>query len=210
MTDLRGWIVVLCAVSLASCGGASPVRFPTRSTPSGYPTSRAEDLAGNFAVIPPNDIALALVGCRYRIRYGILHLPDPDQPVDALTGAHGFPAEGPFVREIRVSARDVYVSVSPSAPGRPNEPAAHRLVACVDIRPSHLTRTTSGTVIVLDVQPVDNSLPVPLATDAVTGELLSGKAAELLDENNTPCDRRLFARRDWDDNLRRLSGRRSR
>ena len=210
LTERRGWIAAVFAVSLVSCGGARDARFPTRSTPAGYPPTRAEHLPGNFAVIPASEIALALVGREYRVRYGVLQLPDPDQPVDAFTGAYGFQAEGPFERDIRVSPGDIYVSVLPVAPTKRDDPAVHRLVACVDIRPSHLTQTTPGTLIVLDVQPVGDQLAVPLAIDAVTGEPLSIKGSELLDENNSPCDRRLQARMNWDDNLRRLSRRRSR
>jgi hypothetical protein len=207
VTNFGGRIVALSAVLLASCGGGSPVRFPTRTPPAGYPPTRAEDLAGNFAIIPTNHIALALVGHEYRIRYGVVHLPGPDQAVDALTGAYGFQTEGPFERAIHVSPGDVYVSLFPDAPRSPQEPAVRRLVACVDIRPSRLPPPTTGTLIVLDVQPIGDDPHVPLAIDAVTGQTLPGKAAELLDENNTPCDRRLLARAQWDDNLRRLSGR---
>jgi hypothetical protein len=210
LTDFPGCIAALFAASLLSCGGATPVAFPTRATPAGYPPARAEELPGSFAVIPAKDITRALVGREYRVRYGILHLPGPDQPVDALTGAYGFEAEGPFEQEIRVAVGEVYVSVFPEAPRRPSEPAGHRLVACVDVRPSHLPLVATGTRIVLDVQPIGGHPPVPLAMDVVTGESLPVSASELFDENNSPCDRRLSARRAWDDNLRRLSRRRSR
>ncbi len=186
------------------------MRFPTRPAPAGYPAARAEELPGNFVAIPANEIALALVGREYRARYGMLQLPNADQPTDALTGAYGFQAEGPLEREIRVSPDDVFVSVFPAKVTMPRAPAVHRLVACVDIRPSHLTQTPPGTLVVLDVRPVGEHPRVPLAIDAVTAEQLSLDASELFDENNRPCDGRIQSRMTWDDNLRRLSRRPSR
>lgn len=103
----------------------------------------------------------------------------------------------------------MYVSVSSVATRGPGARAARRLVACVDIRPGHLTPTRPGTLTILDVQPIGEPPPVPLAIDAVTGAPLPEETAELLDEHDTPCDRRLSARTSWDDNLRRAARRRA-
>ncbi len=141
-----------------------------------------------------------------------MELPGPEQAVDARTGFWGFPAEGPFERDFTVSADDVDVSVFPSTDDvPPGQPPLHRLVACVDIRPSHVAGVAlgRGDVIVLDVQPIGDAPAVPLVLDAVTGERLPIDASRMLDEANEPCDGRLRRRRGWDDNLRRLHKSRS-
>lgn len=197
-------IAAFGALLLLSCRADSPVRFPTRTPPTGYPAVSAEDLPGRYAVISAQDIQAALVNRQYRVRYGVLHLPDSDRAVDALSGAHGFRAEGPFERELSISAGDVYVSVFP-APIQSHGAPVHRLVACVDVRPSHLEWSGAGTPVVLDVQPVGHAPSVPLVLDAVTGESLAERATDLFDGTGGPCDRRILARLNWEENLRRVS-----
>ena len=202
----RALVFTPVALLLAACAsgqGAAAVAFPHRVAPPGYPTPRREDLSQNFAVIPEADVARALAGRRYRVRWGALRMPGPDQPIDARTGEHGFPADGPFELEMDVAAGDVHLSVVP-ADTPLGGATGYRLVGCVDVQPSNLPGVTRRDVVVLDVQPIGDSPELPLAIDAVTGERLAVDASRLLDENNAPCDRRRRIRDGWDDNLQRL------
>jgi hypothetical protein len=136
------------------------------------------------------------------VRYGTLPARCWDCAVDALSFSSPEPSEGPFEQDVRVQAGEVTVRMV--AVGKEERERTHRWIACVDVRPSSTLPSSAGRrTIVLDVQPVDDSPPMPLAVDAVTGERLAIDVAKLLDENNEPCDSRLRARMFWDDNLRR-------
>ncbi|MBX3232446.1 MAG: hypothetical protein KIT84_15845 [Labilithrix sp.] len=194
--------LLVCA-AMSACG-AKPVAFPRRAAPAGYPAARAEELPGSFPQIARGDIARALEGRRYRVRFGVLPARCWDCPIDAISAAAPERAEGPFEDETRVKAADVTVRLV-MPPQR--ERAEHRLVACVDVAPTLTLAPAPGgperRVLVLDVQPLDDAPALPLVLDAVTGEPLAHEVETLFDENNTPCDRRKIARTYWDDNLLR-------
>lgn len=206
--DVMRALLVATALACLSCRGSSVIDFPRRPAPAGYPAARAEDLPGTFPRIPEEDFARALAGRVYRVRYGILPARCFDCPVDARSSSFPQPAEGPFEQEVRIAASDVIVRIA--APGREERAQAHRLIACVDVRLSASLSSADDSTIVLDVQPIDDSPPLPFAVDAVTGERLPIDATTLVDENNGSCDLRLRARMFWDDNLLRLHTRKGR
>lgn len=207
MLGKPGFRRLLGAIALSTFGCGTPAVPGNVRQIAGYPAARAEDLA-RFPPLGTEALAAPVVGQHYRIRYGILHVPDADSPVDARTGAEGFPADGPFEEEVRVAPEDVVVRVIRYAGATPTGEPVHRLLACVDLRPARL-RNLGGALIVLNVAAAGAAVSVPYARDAVTGEPAPVPAEELLDEEQgTPCDRRPLARREWEDNRARRENRR--
>ena len=150
-----------------------------------------------FARPSEGDVAHALAGRRYRVRYG-LHPEICDEcPVDAYSSSFALPAEGPFEEEVVLTVSDVHLRLVTSADD------ATRRIACVDVAPLPLRSAPGKRFVLLDVQPLDHNPPMPLVIDAVTGERLAYDPERLLDEYNRPCDSRFLVRRLWDDNLRR-------
>lgn len=191
-------LIMIVTLGAVSCRPGA-AELPRRVAPPGYPPLRAEQGdAAAFAQIPSEELARALAGRRYRVRYGTLPARCLDCPVDARSGSYPEPSEGPFEQEIQVAASDVVVRIA-SDDGRSER---RRTIACIDLRPS-ISVAAGRREIVLDVQPEGDNPPMPLAVDAVTGERLPVDASTLLDENNGPCDTRLRARTFWDENLRR-------
>lgn len=141
--------------------------------------------------------ALLLVGCAaprdvYRVRYGTFPDRCEECPIDAISASQPVDARGPFERDVQIDPSDVFVR----ATADPN-------VLCVDVQPSGLPHEEFRHVTILDVEAFDGAVPYPYAIDARTRQRLAVDASKLLDESNFPCDSRLFARRVWDDNLRK-------
>jgi len=127
----------------------------------------------------------------YRVRYGTLPPYCEECPIDAISASQPVATEGPFERDVRIEPSDVFVRVT-----------SNPRILCVDVDVGALAllRPPDRSLIVLDVQPVGGAAPYPYAVDAQSHQRLALDATELLDENNSPCDSRWFARRFWDDN----------